>query len=176
MLRRCRPTLSDPGRPRHGFTAGNRLPALPPCSRGWRSACPGSQGWGLSRSAPCWTGVAVLWFEAPGAGAEQWLVKDLPDACPIKVPGNWLPAAAYPGLRPVTDVPIYTNIKYLSLRPTAVPAENPTGCYSREFTVAADWLAEGRPDHLRRGGQRVSPLLQRPLGRLLQDSRAANSI
>ena len=127
-----------------GITAVNRLPAHTPLSS-WRSEGEARMG-GLSPSRLLLDGEwQFSWFEAPERVPEQWLVEDLPDACPIKVPGNWQLAAAYPGARPVTDVPIYTNIKYpFPCDPPRVPAENPTGCYSREFTVAADWLAEGQ--------------------------------
>jgi beta-galactosidase len=68
------------------------------------------------------------WFEAPERVPEQWLVEDLPDACPIKVPGNWQLAAAYPGRGPSR---ISTPTSAPFLRPARVPAENPTGCYPR---------------------------------------------
>ncbi|MFM5601981.1 sugar-binding domain-containing protein, partial [Aeromonas veronii] len=75
----------------------------------------------------------------------SWLAQDLADACPITVPGNWQLDAAYPATRPLTDGPIYTNIKYpFPCDPPRVPAENPTGCYSREFELPADWLASGQ--------------------------------
>lgn len=84
-------------------------------------------------------------FAAPERVPESWLAQDLVDACPIKVPGNWQLDAAYPAARPLTDGPIYTNIKYpFPCDPPRVPAENPTGCYSREFELSADWLASGQ--------------------------------
>ncbi|MFM5601343.1 sugar-binding domain-containing protein, partial [Aeromonas veronii] len=51
-------------------------------------------------------------FAAPERVPESWLAQDLADACPITVPGNWQLDAAYPATRPLTDGPIYTNIKY----------------------------------------------------------------
>lgn len=84
-------------------------------------------------------------FAAPELVPEQWLVADLADACPIRVPGNWQLDAAYPAARPHTDGPIYTNIKYpFPCLPPQVPADNPTGCYSHEFELPANWLAEGQ--------------------------------
>ncbi|HHQ4711150.1 beta-galactosidase [Aeromonas veronii] len=84
-------------------------------------------------------------FAAPELVPESWLSQDLVDACPITVPGNWQLDAAYPAARPLTDGPIYTNIKYpFPCDPPRVPAENPTGCYSREFELSADWLASGQ--------------------------------
>ena len=92
-----------------GITAVNRLPAHTPLSS-WRSEGEARIG-GLSPSRLLLDGEwQFSWFEAPERVPEQWLVEDLPDACPIKVPGNWQLGAAYPGARPVTDVPIYTNI------------------------------------------------------------------
>ncbi|MFM4703881.1 beta-galactosidase [Aeromonas bivalvium] len=85
------------------------------------------------------------WFEAPERVPEQWVHQDLVDACLIRVPGNWQLDGAYPGTHPVTDGPIYTNIKYpFPCDPPRVPAENPTGCYSREFELPAEWLAGGQ--------------------------------
>ncbi|MGL4353692.1 MAG: beta-galactosidase [Aeromonas popoffii] len=84
-------------------------------------------------------------FAAPERVPEGWLAQDLADACPITVPGNWQLDAAYPASRPLTDSPIYTNIKYpFPCDPPRVPAANPTGCYSREFELPADWLASGQ--------------------------------
>lgn len=84
-------------------------------------------------------------FAAPERVPESWLLQDLADACPITVPGNWQLDAAYPAARPLTDGPIYTNIKYpFPCDPPRVPAENPTGCYSREFDLPAEWLASGQ--------------------------------
>ena len=85
------------------------------------------------------------WFEAPERVPEQWLVEDLPDACPIKVPGNWQLAAAYPGRGPSRMCPSTPTSS------TPFPATRPGACREshrlllREFTVAANWLAEGRP-------------------------------
>lgn len=126
------------------ITAVNRLPAHTPLFS-WRSEAAARD----DLASPSRTLLDGEWcfsfFAAPELVPEHWLVEDLPDACAIKVPGNWQLDATYPGLRPATDVPIYTNIKYPFLcDPPRVPAENPTGCYSREFSVPADWLASGQ--------------------------------
>lgn len=126
------------------ITAVNRLPAHTPLFS-WRSEAAARD----DLASPSRTLLDGEWrfsfFAAPELVPELWLVEDLPDACPIKVPGNWQLDAAYPGLRPATDVPIYTNIKYpFTCDPPRVPVENPTGCYSREFSVPADWLASGQ--------------------------------
>ncbi|WP_336769190.1 beta-galactosidase [Aeromonas hydrophila] len=126
------------------ITAVNRLPAHTPLFS-WRSEAAARD----DLASPSRTLLDGEWrfsfFAAPELVPEHWPVEDLPDACPIKVPGNWQLDAAYPGLRPGTDVPIYTNIKYpFPCDPPRVPAENPTGCYSREFNVPADWLASGQ--------------------------------
>ncbi|KUE78536.1 beta-D-galactosidase [Aeromonas schubertii] len=85
------------------------------------------------------------WFSSPQAVPEAWLASDLPRTVPIRVPGCWQLDAAYPGGRPDTDGPIYTNIKYpFPCDPPRVPEENPTGCYSRLFRVSPAWLAEGQ--------------------------------
>lgn len=126
------------------ITAVNRLPAHTPLFS-WRSEAAARD----DLASPSRTLLDGEWrfsfFAAPERVPEQWLAQDLADSCPIQVPGNWHLAAAYPGLRPATDVPIYTNIKYpFPCDPPRVPAENPTGCYSREFNVPADWLASGQ--------------------------------
>ncbi|RTF05205.1 beta-galactosidase, partial [Serratia marcescens] len=68
---------------------------------------------------------------------EGWLQQDLPDAAPLAVPGNWQ-LAGY-------DAPIYTNVRYpFPVDPPRVPEDNPTGCYSRTFSVDPAWLAAGQ--------------------------------
>jgi beta-galactosidase/beta-glucuronidase len=71
--------------------------------------------------------------EAPDAGAfhrptyscDEW--EDLP------VPSNWQMHGH--------DRPIYTNVQYpFPVDPPRVPANNPTGCYMRHFTVPVDWV------------------------------------
>jgi beta-galactosidase len=76
-------------------------------------------------------------FARPQDVPERWLAEDLDGARPITVPGNWQ-MQGY-------DRPIYTNVKYpFPVEPPRVPAENPTGCYSRVFDVPAEWLDSGR--------------------------------
>ncbi|MFH7828663.1 beta-galactosidase [Kluyvera chengduensis] len=76
-------------------------------------------------------------FAAPEAVPETWIEQDLRDAVTMPVPSNWQMQGV--------DTPIYTNVTYpIPVTPPQVPAENPTGCYSRTFTVNADWLAQGQ--------------------------------
>ncbi|WP_380181825.1 sugar-binding domain-containing protein, partial [Kalamiella sp. sgz302252] len=80
---------------------------------------------------------AFSYFSRPEQVPESWLLADLPEAKPLAVPSNWQ-LAGY-------DIPIYTNVQYpIPVNPPYVPAENPTGCYSRTFTVSEAWLAEGQ--------------------------------
>ncbi|MBH2900198.1 beta-galactosidase [Serratia ureilytica] len=77
------------------------------------------------------------YFPRPEAAPEGWLQQDLPDAAPLAVPGNWQ-LAGY-------DAPIYTNVRYpFPVDPPRVPEDNPTGCYSRTFSVDPAWLAAGQ--------------------------------
>ena len=77
------------------------------------------------------------YYRSPQAVPEAWLRQDLPDADRLAVPSNWQ-LAGY-------DAPIYTNVRYpIPVNPPLVPEENPTGCYSRQFTVDPAWLAEGQ--------------------------------
>lgn len=126
------------------ITSVNRLPTHTPLSS-WRSEAEARAGL-PSPSRMLLDGEwRFSFFGAPEQVPERWVNEDLPDATAIRVPGNWQLDAAYPGLRPATDVPIYTNIKYpFPCDPPRVPAENPTGCYSREFALPADWLAGGQ--------------------------------
>ncbi|CAI1833532.1 beta-galactosidase [Serratia proteamaculans] len=77
------------------------------------------------------------YFGNPQAVPDSWLQQDLADADTLAVPSNWQ-LAGY-------DAPIYTNVRYpIPVDPPRVPEENPTGCYSRQFTVDPAWLAEGQ--------------------------------
>ncbi len=77
------------------------------------------------------------YFIRPQAVPESWLEQDLPDADKLVVPANWQ-LAGY-------DAPIYTNVKYpIPVNPPRVPEDNPTGCYSRTFSVDPQWLASGQ--------------------------------
>lgn len=77
------------------------------------------------------------YFGSPQAVPDGWLQQDLADADTLAVPSNWQ-LAGY-------DAPIYTNVRYpIPVDPPRVPEQNPTGCYSRQFTVDPAWLAEGQ--------------------------------
>lgn len=77
------------------------------------------------------------YFDKPEAAHDSWLQQDLADADTLAVPSNWQ-LAGY-------DAPIYTNVRYpIPVDPPRVPEHNPTGCYSRQFTVDPVWLAEGQ--------------------------------
>ncbi|MGQ8773849.1 beta-galactosidase [Serratia sp. NA_112.1] len=77
------------------------------------------------------------YFDKPQAVPDSWLQQDLADADTLAVPSNWQ-LAGY-------DAPIYTNVRYpIPVDPPRVPEHNPTGCYSRQFTVDPAWLAEGQ--------------------------------
>ena len=72
-------------------------------------------------------------------------MEDLPDACPIKVPGNWQLAAAYRGRGPSRMCPSTptSNTPFPATRPGCLPKSHRFATPAR-FTVAADWLAEGQ--------------------------------
>lgn len=77
------------------------------------------------------------YFTQPEAVPEHWVTQDLTQAKLLPVPANWQ-LHGY-------DVPIYTNIQYpIPVNPPFVPADNPTGCYSREFTLEPGWLSSGK--------------------------------
>ncbi|PJG57444.1 glycoside hydrolase family 2 TIM barrel-domain containing protein, partial [Aeromonas cavernicola] len=125
------------------ITSVNRLAAHTPLSS-WRSEADARDDLASASRMLLDGEWRFSFFAAPERVPESWLVQDLADACPITVPSNWQLDAAYPGLRPLTDSPIYTNIKYpFPCDPPRVPTENPTGCYSREFELPAAWLASG---------------------------------
>ena len=76
-------------------------------------------------------------FSAPEAVPESWVEHCLADAVAMPVPSNWQMQGF--------DTPIYTNVTYpIPVTPPQVPAQNPTGCYSRTFSVDAAWLAQGQ--------------------------------
>ncbi|MGK0259690.1 MAG: beta-galactosidase [Candidatus Azotimanducaceae bacterium] len=57
------------------------------------------------------------------------------EAVLVDVPGNW----QLQGF----DQPTYTNIKYpFPTTPPVVPARNPTGCYTSQFSVPESWHSE----------------------------------
>ena len=76
-------------------------------------------------------------FDRPECVPASWLDEDVEGSDPIQVPGNWQ-VQGY-------DKPIYTNVKYpFPVDPPRVPAKNPTGCYSKVFSVPESWTTEGR--------------------------------
>ncbi|ADO49584.1 beta-galactosidase [[Enterobacter] lignolyticus] len=76
-------------------------------------------------------------YPSPEAVPERWRSEDLPQAVAMPVPANWQMHGF--------DTPIYTNVTYpIAVTPPTVPAQNPTGCYSRQFEVDAQWLASGQ--------------------------------
>ncbi|MEG0008699.1 MAG: beta-galactosidase [Aeromonas sp.] len=126
------------------ITSVNRLAAHTPLSS-WRSEADAQAGLPSSSRLLLDGDWQFSYFEAPEQVPSAWLEQDLAGACTIRVPGNWQLDAAYPDARPSTDVPIYTNIKYpFPCDPPRVPVQNPTGCYSREFELPADWQADGQ--------------------------------
>ena len=118
------------------ITAVNRLPAHTPLSS-WRSEADARAGTPSPSRLLLDGDWQFSFFEAPEQVPADWIEQDLADATTVRVPGNW----QLQGL----DRPIYTNIKYpFPCDPPRVPAENPTGCYSREFELPAHWLASGQ--------------------------------
>ncbi|MGE6291597.1 beta-galactosidase [Aeromonas media] len=118
------------------ITSVNRLPAHTPLFS-WRSEADARAGLHSPSRMLLDGDWRFSFFGAPELVPEEWLNEDLPDSTLIRVPGNW----QLQGF----DRPIYTNIKYpFPCDPPRVPAENPTGCYSREFELSADWLASGQ--------------------------------
>jgi beta-galactosidase len=113
-----------------------RLPAHPPFAS-WRDAT-AARADAASPSQLLLNGEwQFSYFGRPQAVPESWLEQDLPDADTLAVPANWQ-LAGY-------DAPIYTNVKYpIPVNPPLVPEDNPTGCYSRSFSVDAEWLAGGQ--------------------------------
>ncbi|KEA52177.1 beta-D-galactosidase [Mangrovibacter sp. MFB070] len=78
------------------------------------------------------------WFPRPEAVPAEWVARPLESAIEVVVPGNWQ-------LLPGFDVPVYTNVNYpIATTPPQVPVDNPTGCYSRVFTVDQHWLDSGQ--------------------------------
>ncbi len=118
-----------------GVTQINRLDMHPPFS-GWRDAvaarddCPSPFVLSLNGD---WQ---FSYFRSPFEVPEAWVNEDLPAATAIPVPANWQ-LYGY-------DAPIYTNINYpFTVAPPHVPAHNPTGCYSRTFSLPTDWREAG---------------------------------
>lgn len=77
------------------------------------------------------------WFSQPENVSHSWLNGDLLNATAIDVPACWQ--------RYGFDNPVYTNIRYpIDTTPPFVPEENPTGCYSRYFTLDPHWRSQGK--------------------------------
>ncbi|CNK24568.1 beta-galactosidase [Yersinia intermedia] len=77
------------------------------------------------------------YFDQPERVPDEWVEHDLPGATLLPVPANWQ--------RHGYDTPIYTNVQYpIPVDPPRVPQENPTGCYSRNFTLEPNWLSSGQ--------------------------------
>ncbi|TKI06716.1 beta-galactosidase [Martelella alba] len=94
----------------------------------------------LGAPSPAVMSLDGLWrfayFPRPEAVPEHWLGRDLDDGCELAVPSCWQMAGF--------DAPIYTNVKYpFTPNPPFVPAENPTGCYSRNFHLPQNWREDG---------------------------------
>ncbi|MDX6018928.1 beta-galactosidase [Scandinavium sp. V105_16] len=119
-----------------GVTQWHRLPAHAPMSS-WRNETE-AQGDVPSAARQLLNGEWQFnFFNAPEAVPDAWLTGDLVDAVTMPVPSNWQMQGF--------DTPIYTNVTYpIPVTPPQVPAENPTGCYSREFEVPESWLAQGQ--------------------------------
>lgn len=80
---------------------------------------------------------AFCLYPSPESVPESWLQADEPQSVATPVPGNWQMAGF--------DTPVYTNVNYpIVATPPCVPVENPTGCYSRRFSVEPDWLMSGQ--------------------------------
>lgn len=74
---------------------------------------------------------------SPFAVDPRWIEQDLADSRSTPVPSNWQ-MEGY-------DAPIYTNVRYpIDTTPPRVPEENPTGCYSLNFTLDPQWQAAGQ--------------------------------
>lgn len=117
-------------------TSWHRLPAHAPFNS-WREPDNARQD-SSSASRRSLNGEwCFSFYAAPEMVPERWVSQDEPNAVTLPVPSNWQ--------RQGFDTPIYTNVTYpIPVTPPQVPAENPTGCYSRTFSVDAQWLASGQ--------------------------------
>lgn len=114
----------------------NRLPAHPPF-HSWRDIEEARTDYPSSQRLSLNGNWKFSYFTRPEAVPEAWLAADLVSAADIAVPANWQ-LAGY-------DAPIYTNVQYpFTVNPPYVPQENPTGCYSLTFELAADWYQQGQ--------------------------------
>ncbi|MEI2266496.1 beta-galactosidase [Erwinia sp. CGal63] len=113
-----------------------RLAAHPPFAS-WRSLTAAREDAPSASRRSLNGSWAFSYFARPEAVPESWLQQDLAEAQPLAVPSNWQ-LAGY-------DIPIYTNVQYpIPVNPPYVPAENPTGCYSRTFSLDESWLSDGQ--------------------------------
>lgn len=114
----------------------NRLDAHPAFSS-WHSV---EAARDAEASARCQTLDGVWQFHyaaSPQAVEAAWIDGDLPNSAPLNVPSNWQ-MAGY-------DAPIYTNVRYpIDTQLPRVPEHNPTGCYSRSFTLDPQWRDNGQ--------------------------------
>ncbi|WP_145513193.1 beta-galactosidase [Yersinia massiliensis] len=117
-------------------TQYHRLEAHPPF-HSWRDV-DAAQNDAISSQRQLLNGLwSFSYFPQPEDVPDAWVEHDLAGVATIPVPANWQ--------RHGYDTPIYTNVQYpIPVDPPRVPEENPTGCYSREFTLAPDWLASGQ--------------------------------
>ena len=119
------------------ITSQNRLNSHAPLSS-WRS----EQDAMLDKPSTATLSLDGQWkftlFASPMDVTDAWYQPEnasLVDFKQIEVPGNWQ-LQGY-------DKPIYTNVKYpFPCTPPITPAENPTGCYLRSFTLPEQWLSE----------------------------------
>ncbi|MGL5948920.1 MAG: glycoside hydrolase family 2 TIM barrel-domain containing protein, partial [Aeromonas sp.] len=126
------------------ITSRNRLPAHTPLTS-WRDEAAARQDAPSSAKLSLDGHWQFSHFAAPELVPDSWLQRDLDAACAITVPGNWQLDSSYSAARPLTDGPIYTNVKYpFPCTPPLVPTDNPTGAYSREFDLPAAWQADGQ--------------------------------
>jgi beta-galactosidase len=115
-------------------TSRNRLPAHTPLSS-WRSEMEALR----NLPSPSILDLDGEWsfalFDRPEDVPEDWANRGFEGESKICVPGNW----QLQGF----DRPIYTNVKYpFPCDPPRVPEQNPTGCYSRVFTLPEGWQVD----------------------------------
>ncbi|CNH79142.1 beta-D-galactosidase [Yersinia thracica] len=118
------------------ITQYNRLEAHPPFYS-WRNIS-AAQDDNYSPQRQLLNGQWTFsYFTRPESVPDKWTEQDLPGAASIPVPSNWQ-LHGY-------DTPIYTNVRYpIPVDPPRVPQDNPTGCYSYNFTLDPDWLSSGQ--------------------------------
>lgn len=114
----------------------NRLPAHPPFSS-WRSLADARADNASARRLTLNGEWQFIWLPCPEALPDGWEQQDPPGCQPLAVPGNWQLAGF--------DRPVYTNVRYpIPVTPPQVPDLNPTGCYSRHFTLPDEWRESGQ--------------------------------